>query len=356
MAAPRRLLVISAFLAALVLSGSTTISAAPAATPAPSPSAFPAGGARSIDQIASDQSETRSGRMRTTSPEGDPWPDTPWSFPAWVDPDEAAEVTATMRSAVTGILTQVGVQLPIVETDCFLVTTDLDRAYLASWLPDLDDACRRMLSFLGVSTRQPPFPGKIAVIVLGDHDRFRLMNAAAFDQSVPDGMNVIMHARGSQTFVIVHDDHGQPDVLRDQIHLGAARAILHLHHAPRRLPLWANEGLAEVMSAAAAPDSPRTARVRAHGASVIRRTSLREVAELFTLGYEQEPWPQSETSATAVGSLAIRLMHQDRPAAMQEWIRAVKLGKPWREALRSDFGTTPDQLVQTVHQFFLVNN
>lgn len=294
--------------------------------------------------------------MRVMTPEAGPWPGTLWPT---LDDDEQSDAVDALRAATHEMVASSGAILPVIDTEFFIVATDLSRERTAQWLPLLDDGHRRMLRFLGLSSEFPPDPGRIAIIVLADRDRFSMMQAREFDQLIPTSVQSVMHARELQTFVFVHvDDDGSLESaeILDRIHSGTARAILHLHLSPRRLPLWANEGVAVLLSAAAETGSARAQNVRSLGVAAMRTASPRDLSFLFTLDYADEPWPDAQTPALTAGAVITWLMYQDRRREFLAWIRSVKLGTDWQEALRSSFGTDPATLLETSQRFYRVNN
>ncbi len=64
----------------------------------------------------------------------------------------------------------------------------------------------------------------------------------------------------------------------------------------------------------------------------------------------------NEANRTQGGYLLVELMVRDRPGAFGAWVRAVKRGKPWEQALAEDFGVTRAQLVDTFVRYYRVND
>jgi hypothetical protein len=57
-----------------------------------------------------------------------------------------------------------------------------------------------------------------------------------------------------------------------------------------------------------------------------------------------------------VGYLLVDLMIAERPAGFGAWVRAVKGGKPWRQALAEDFGVDAERLAASAAQWYRVND
>ncbi len=58
----------------------------------------------------------------------------------------------------------------------------------------------------------------------------------------------------------------------------------------------------------------------------------------------------------AVGFLLIELMIRENRAGFGAWVRAVKQGDDWSQALRDRFGVSRSRLVGTFVQYYLVND
>jgi len=315
--------------------------------------AKPTDRARTDESAPVDISPEALPKLDTRSPEAGPWPTTPWPD---LSPQDRPAAILALRASITDVLADAGITLPIVETAHFLVATDLGRDALAEWLADLDPAGERMASMLELPAGQPNFPGKAAVLVFGDRDRFRLIAAGAFNRMIPGDVHTLFEARGSESFVLAHIESEESDPL-EHILPGIARAILHHHISPIRPPLWANEGLADILvDVAARPGTPTARQARAHGISLLRRHAPADVRRIFILGYEDEPWPVRSTPARSIGALTVRLMMHDRHHHFLAWLEAIKNGVPWVEALQTTFRTDPDTLIDTVHQYYRVND
>ncbi|MHC4769400.1 MAG: hypothetical protein ACYTEI_11900, partial [Planctomycetota bacterium] len=126
---------------------------------------------------------------------------------------------------------------------------------------------------------------------------------------------------------------------------------MHRYRTPRRLPLWANEGLADFV-AAQVTDSPVMDERRERALGFIRRGD--DVAALLDRSYDDGPDPDAITAA--VGTLLVELMIDQRPQAFGPWVDAVKYGKDWEQALAEDYGVPRAQLVETFVQFYRVND
>ena len=292
--------------------------------------------------------EIESQRLRTTTPEAGPWPAHPWPIPS--DADHASAV-ASLKDEARQILRQAGIRLEPVETDRFLVYAQmppLETARLASRLEAIHE---RLAGLLGVDPGWNFFRGKAVVFVFGDQDRFRLVEAESFDQLVSRGTVGICHPTGSSVFLSFCGSADAETLARSVAH-ELVHGFMHRFRTARRLPPWANEGLAEYVAGQVA---------RARATDDDRERALRfirdggDVDALLGLTYD-EGWPDHARMGQAVGALLVELMIGERPRTFARWVDAVKYGKEWEIALAEDYGAPRGQLVTTFVQYYRVND
>ena len=126
-------------------------------------------------------------------------------------------------------------------------------------------------------------------------------------------------------------------------------AYMHRFHAPMRLPVWANRGLADYLATTVAPGESAERR-RREALEYIRTGG--DPAVVLNAGWT-DPWPPT---ATAVGALMIELMVNQRPEGFRRWVIAVKSGKDWKTALAEDYGIRQKLLLEIFTQYYRVND
>jgi hypothetical protein len=294
-----------------------------------------------LDRTIQDQ------RLRTRTPEAGSFPTDPWPIPS---PAEQKAAVVTLEADAQQLMRPAGVQLKPVRTDRYLVygdTRPLDVARLATRLEAIS---ARLAGFLGLDADWNPFWGKAVVFYFHDHDRFRMVEADSFDQLVPARAEGICHPMGPKVFLCFRaaDEDAVPaeSIAHELVH-----GYLHRYRTPRRLPLWANEGLADFV-AAQVTDSPVMEERRERALGFVRRGG--DVDALLDRSYDEGLDP--ETITEAVGTLLVELMIDQRPQAFGPWVDAVKYGKGWEQALAEDYGVPRGPLVETFVQFYRVND
>ena len=303
-----------------------------------------------LTQAAEAAAAADAARLRTGTPEAGPWPSTPWPI---ATADEQATATLEARDAAAAMLRDVNVAVPLIPSRHFLLYTDLDATEALKWALQLDKAYGRLVELLNLPPDRMQFAGNPVVFVLSDWDAYSLLEATHFHQLVAPRDTGITHYDDARIVVNVHRDADRtnlpPELLR-QITL----ACLHRLYAPTRLPAWANEGLAtwiaedvDVNSLVEVDDRVRAIRfIRAGG----------DVAAALATPYDDPKWRDKRDHVSALGYLLVDLMIRERPDRFARWVAAVKTGTDWREALKTAYGATADELLSVFVQYYRVND
>lgn len=300
--------------------------------------------------------------LNTLSPELGPWTATPWPV---LTPAEQARATAEIKAEIERRLAEsappdapdapTAAPIETVETAGFVLYGDLPRARLAEWswqLEQCEAALARMIA-PAPGKAAPASGGKIVVLALTNRDRFDRIEREAFRQVVPAGQHGITHYRGPSAIVMLHltDD---PIETTDTLLRKTALALLHRHRSPARLPAWANEGLVAFAAGDVAPETDLARDRLRTGRKFIRQGG--NLAAALDAGYDHPTWAENESTITAVGLLVIELMMRERPERFAAWINAIKDGAAWTEALKTNFAASRDQLLDTVVEYYRVND
>jgi hypothetical protein len=125
---------------------------------------------------------------------------------------------------------------------------------------------------------------------------------------------------------------------------------MHRFRSPKRLPVWANEGLAEYVASRFAPRAADAERRRSEALDYIRNGG--NLATIFGAGWS-DPWPPV---GAAVGGLMTSLMINQQAERYRRWVVAVKKGTDWTKALTESYGVSLEPLVDTFTQYYRVND
>ncbi|MDY7109782.1 MAG: hypothetical protein SYC29_14195, partial [Planctomycetota bacterium] len=292
----------------------------------------------------------RAQRLATASPEAKDRPATPW--PA-LTASEQAEALEKIQGRAREILQHAGLPLVATETDHLLLYCSMSQERAGHWAERLEETYTLLADRVNLPAGANVFHGKAVVFIIPDRDRFRLVEAEAFNQLVDDATDGICHPVGPDVFIVCHrveDDDRLGDVLVRQF----VHGFMHRHRTPRRLPAWANEGIAEYYSSVVFRNTTLDRERRGAAVSFIRRGG--DVAGVLDMTYEEKMSPQRFRLASAVGALVIEVMIREQPERFAQWVSAVKEGIDWETSLAEDFGVPRAALVQTVTRYYMMND
>lgn len=288
--------------------------------------------------------------LNTTHPETAVWRADPW--PA-LDEEAIKAAILTMRAASVERLERAGMDLTPMETEHFLVYFDIPRPEAARWILVLErirEALRRPLALSGESQTEW---GKIAVCLVSEREAFQKLEEKAFEQLVPLATTGVCHCAGPQVFVVVQRDADEDLFAATLIHQ-AVLGLMHHVRTPRRLPPWANAGLAEHIASLELPTSLVLKERRQAALKYIRDGG--DLNAILDLNYDQITTAKARDIHLGLGRLMTELMLKERPNPYLQWVMAVKAGGDWQESLKKDFGVPREQLVQTVSRYYMVND
>jgi hypothetical protein len=299
--------------------------------------------------------EAEARKLTTHSPEAGPWSADLW--PALNEQEQAAAV-ATMKADAQRVLQQARAGLVPVETDHFIIYSDIERTQMADWALRLERVRGAIEVILnpGVDPKEKdkanaivPW-GKIVVFIWSEQDRYRMVEADAFEHLVPRASVGVCHPVGPKAFVNMHrcDDD---ELFEFTLIVESVHALLHHYRSPARLPAWANEGLAEYIASRANRHSHVRADRRKAALDHVRSSGLNNV---LSLTYA-EGWP-ANAADPGVGGLIVELMINQRPRQFARWLHAIKAGKEWTTALREDYGVAVEEFASVQTQYWRVNN
>jgi hypothetical protein len=194
--------------------------------------------------------------------------------------------------------------------------------------------------------------------VSADENRFRAIEQAAFGAMPPPGCVGLCHMIGPRVLVNAWRSPDDDMFMATLVH-EATHGIMHRYGTPVHLPLWAEEGYAEYVAANSFDSSPvdqgRAPQPGANGLLGRRPQGLEFIRDgNASLPYfvDDAAWPGPRAIGYALGYLAVDLMIRQKGAAFGEWVKEVKTGVPWEQALKRHFGTDAAAFARTVEGFY----
>jgi len=194
------------------------------------------------------------------------------------------------------------------------------------------------------------FAVRLALVLVPDRDAFVLLLASEFNVYASSDTCAVLQVDGPRAVAIVDASapRGHVDHQLDRV---VTHAYLHALDSPRRLPAWANEGLATAIAWSSV--EPASRRGRTDAIEGVR--SGVSLGTLLEMKYADGSW-RADTKEEARAGLLMERLLDDRPEELAAWIRAVKRGEPWRDAFVTTFGDTPESMVEWVTAYFKVND
>jgi hypothetical protein len=296
------------------------------------------------------EEEARARRLRTDPPEARDWDAREWPP---LTPEEQAAAVETVRADAVRVLERAGLAIDPIETDFFLFYSDMPRPESARWAAELDRMYERLARIFDLPEGENIFWGKAVVFVFRDRDRFRIVEAESFGQLAPRWSAGLCHPIGPKVFVNFYRQPTDREFAAILVH-ETVHGFLHRYRTPRRLPTWANEGFCDWVASVSFDRSPVDAMRRPGALTYLRGGG--DIQSILDMSYLDGSWPGPDSVGYAVGYLMVGLMIQDRPQRFGDWVKAVKAGKDWEQALAEDFGVPRARLVETFVRYYRVND
>ena len=233
-----------------------------------------------------------------------------------------------------------GKELRLNETTYFLFYSELSDREAKNWSGVLDRMYKKLAEMFAVEKDVNIWRGKALVFVFQtreDYVRFQAqMHQTNAGQS--DGM---CHTFGSGMVHIAF--YRQPDevefahvLVHESVH-----GFIHRYKTPARVPVWVNEGLAEWIASQLVP--------RAGGAKRVH-----QYARLFLQRYGGTGNLLEATSLDGwqylVAEMITTFMIEKNRKGYVAFVKALKDGAEWKDALKTHFRATPEQLIHAFGQ------
>jgi len=274
----------------------------------------------------------------------------PW--PVLSDKDRAA-AEATMRAEAAAALETVGIACEPIVTDHFLLYGDLPRKDLERWGKDLEVMHGRVADALALPRDMNLFWGKAVILAFQKQDTFQVVEAAVFRHKAPASLRGVCHQRGPQVFISIWRGNDDLQFAATLTH-ETVHGIVHRYATAARLPDWANEGFAEWVAKVCVNRSPVDPNRRPQGLAFFRAGG--DATKVMAMDGQKGTWPGDNAIGYSVGYLLVDLMIAERPKQFGAWVKAVKGGKEWQEALAKEFGMDTAALARAASAWYRTND
>ena len=274
------------------------------------------------------------------------------TFESWpiATAEERTKALIDMKHDAEQALTGVRMRWTWVETDFWVVYADLNNREVRELGRRMDNMYRKVAEMMALPKDVNIFHGKGVCIVSGDERMFRAIEMSLFGTMPPPGCIGICHMMGPKVMVDAYRDPDDDRFMATLVH-EATHGFMHRYGTAAQLPLWAEEGYAEFVAARSFDSSPVDAGRRPQGEQFIR--SGNATLPLFQSDGRDGNWPGEGAVGYAIGYLTVSLMIDQKGSTFGEWVKDIKTGMPWEQALLKHFHMTPQQMAQAVETYYV---
>lgn len=259
---------------------------------------------------------------------------------------ERAQALTDMKADADRWLKQVNLRYSVVDAKYWVLYADLPIGETKDLAQRMDDMYETVAKMFSLPVGLNIFHGKAVVIVSATEAHYRALEMAAYNSMPPPGAIGLCHMVGPKVVVSAYKSQDANRFMATLVH-EASHGFMHRYGSPARLPSWADEGYAEYVAAESFPNSTTKDDRKPQGLQWIR-SGTNNVLNVLHMNYEDGSWPGPDAIGYAIGYLTVDYLMQTNHQAFGEWVKDVKAGIPWEEALKKRFGWSVTQLAQAV--------
>jgi hypothetical protein len=309
----------------------------------------PATSPASTDFRSGDADDGGGERLRDVPPPVDGAPDAgprtvgevnPNAWRPLSDADHAAAV-AKLKAVGERARQEVTPDLALYETTYFLFYSDLKPSEAKQWAGLLDRMYARLAVLFGVERDRNIWRGKALVFVFRKADDYRTFQQVIHDTDAGTSAG-LCHQYGNGDVHIAFYRQPQDLVFAHVLVHESVHGFLHRYRSPVPVPVWANEGLSEVIAAELVPN--RSKREQAEQVARAYLQGVRSLGRGFFRG------PRLAAEQYPVAQVLTEFMIRQNKAGYVAFIDGIKDGEPWEAALDERYGAGLDRLVPAFGQ------
>ena len=278
------------------------------------------------------------GGVTTDAPRAQPW--------SVATDAQRAEALTDMKADADLWLKQVNLRYSVVEAKYWVVYADLPIDETKDLARRMDAMYQTVAQMFALPDGLNIFHGKAVVIISATEPHYRAIEMAAFNSMPPPGAIGLCHMVGPKVVVTAYKSDDANRFMATLVH-EASHGFMHRYGSPSRLPSWADEGYAEYVAAESFPNSTTKGDRKPQGLQWIR-SGTNDIQNVLRMNYEDGSWPGPDAIGYAIGYLAVDYLVQTNRKGFGEWVKDVKSGLSWEEALQKRFGWSAAQLAQAV--------
>jgi len=224
--------------------------------------------------------------------------------------------------------------LRVYESEYFLFASDMPPMQVQIYTPYLDQMYKHLSNAFGIERGTNIWVGKAVVIVFSLRESYERFEQQFFNTPAGESAGRA-HQKGDGTVIIVFPRGQDARTFAGVLVHETTHGFIHRYKSRVFVPTWLNEGMADWTAIAVVPNDPQ-ARIKPEaGKQMMKQT--RSLGGLFN-AESLESWQYGAASGL------VQFMLRAKPEAFRKLIDAIKLGKPWQEALQETYGVTPEEL------------
>lgn len=252
-------------------------------------------------------------------------------------PQEKADAAiAKLKAFGEETKTKVNANLKLFETDFFIFYTDLSPEESRRWASELDKMYFRLCDLFGLKRTDNIWLGKCLIFIFRnepDYHRFQ----AQMHQTNSQGTAGMCHGFGSGDVHVAFYRQPQEMMFAHVLVHEAVHGFLHRYRSPVHIPVWINEGLAEVISFELVPKAPAVPRLQQWGLSQMKL--LGSTGRMFEAS-RLEAWQYG------IASHLTTFMIQNNKRGYVNFINGIKDGQPWPDSMENNYGAPLDRVIR----------
>ena len=254
---------------------------------------------------------------------------------------EHAKETLRLRRMAQGMLLIGDFEIEPIETAHFLLYSDLPVSETRKWAGKLDNMYDTLTQTLDIAPGTKMFRGRCVVFIFREREDFLGFEASVFGYNA-EWAGGLCHQRGEDVFVSFYkgrraDQDFQSVLIHETVH-----GFMYRYRSSKKLPTWANEGIADYVSGYLTERSNEPQTHWQHARNFVMRGG--DAVGIMGLNYRDKSWPTDDSYP--VSHMLVRFMLKHRAPAFKAWLDDVKAGKAWEQAMEARFGVSKEVLVE----------
>ena len=259
--------------------------------------------------------------------------------------EQQAESVKTLKAFAEKTQKAMGKELRLNETTYFLFYSELSKQEAKNWSGVLDRMYVKLAEMFAVEKGVNILRGKALVFVFQQKDDYVKFQKLMHDTDA-GGSDGMCHTFGDGfVHIAFYRQPNEVEFAHVLVH-ESVHAFIHRYKSPADIPVWANEGLAEWIASQLVPRAGGPKQVHTYAKLFMQRAGgTGKILEAPNL----QDWQY------LVAEMLTTYMIERNRKGYVAFVKAMKDGTDWKEALASHYKTTPEKLVHDFARAIGVN-